>query len=153
MLRERLSDRLRLAMKGREKRAISTVRLILTAVKDRDIVTRGKGDADEISDQEILKVLQTMVRQRNESIALYEQGGRRELAKQESEEIGIIETFLPDRLDEAATEEDIRSVVGEIGASSIKDMGRTMAILRERYAGQIDFTKASAAVKVQLNAG
>ena len=153
MLRERLSDRLRLAMKGREKRAVSTIRLILTAIKDRDIATRGNGDADGISDQEILKVLQTMVRQRNESITFYEQGGRLELAKQETEEIGIIETFLPERLDEAATEEAIRSVVGEIGASSIKDMGRTMAILRERYAGQIDFAKASAVVKVQLNAG
>ena len=153
MLRERLSDRLRLAMKGREKRAVSTLRLILTAIKDRDIATRGNADADGISDQEILKVLQTMVRQRNESIALYEQGGRLELAKQENEEIGIIETFLPEPLDEAATEEAIRSVVGEIGASSIKDMGRTMAILRERYAGQIDFAKASAVVKVQLNAG
>ena len=153
MLRERLSDRLRLAMKGREKRAVSTLRLILTAIKDRDIATRVNSDADGISDQEILKVLQTMVRQRNESIALYEQGGRLELAKQETEEIGIIETFLPERLDEAATEEAIRSVVGEIGASNIKDMGRTMAILRERYAGQIDFAKASAVVKVQLNAG
>ena len=153
MLRERLSDRLRLAMKSREKRAVSTVRLILTAIKDRDIAARGNGDADEISDQEILKVLQTMVRQRNESIALYERGGRLELAEQETEEIGIIETFLPERLDEAATEEVVRSVVGEIGASSIKDMGRTMAILRERYAGQIDFAKASAVVKVQLNAG
>ena len=153
MLRERLSDRLRLAMKGREKRAVSTVRLILTAIKDRDIAARGNGDVDGISEQEILKVLHTMVRQRNESIALYEQGGRLELAKQETEEIGIIETFLPERLDEAETEEAIRSVVGEIGASSIKDMGRTMAILRERYAGQIDFAKASAVVKVQLNAG
>jgi len=153
MLRERLSDRLRLAMKGREKRAVSTVRLILTAIKDRDIAARGNGDVDGISEQEILKVLQTMVRQRNESIALYEQGGRLELAEAETEEIGIIETFLPERLDEAATEEAIRSVVGEIGASSIKDMGRTMAILRERYAGQIDFAKASAVVKVQLNAG
>ncbi len=153
MLRERLSDRLRSAMKGREKRAESTVRLILTAIKDRDIAVRGKGDVDEITDQEILQVLQTMVRQRHESIALYEQGGRLELAEQEAEEIGIIETFLPERLDEAATEEAIRSVVGEIGASSIKDMGRTMAILRERYAGQMDFAKASAVVKVQLNAG
>ena len=153
MLRERLSDRLRLAMKGREKRAVSTVRLILTAIKDRDVAARGDGDTDGISDQEILKVLRTMVRQRNESAALYEKGGRLELAEQETEEIGIIETFLPKRLDEAATEEAIRSVVGEIGASSIKDMGRTMAILRERYAGQIDFAKASAVVKVQLNAG
>ncbi len=153
MLRERLSDRLRSAMKGREKRAISTVRLILAAVKDRDIAARGKGDADEISDQEILQVLQTMVRQRHESIKLYEQGGRLELAEQEAEEIEIIESFLPERLDEAATEEAIRSVVGEIGASSIKDMGRTMAILRERYAGQIDFAKASAVVKERLSAG
>ncbi len=153
MLRERLSDRLRSAMKGREKRAVSTVRLILAAVKDRDIAGRGKGDADGISDQEILQVLQTMVRQRHESIALYEQGGRLELAEQEAEEIGIIESFLPERLDEAATEEAIRAVVGEIGASSIKDMGRTMAILRERYAGQIDFAKASAVVKERLSAG
>ncbi len=153
MLRERLSDRLRSAMKGREKRAVSTVRLILTAVKDRDIAARGKGNADGISDHEILQVLQTMVRQRHESIALYEQGGRLELAEQEAEEITIIESFLPPRLDETAMEEAIRSVVGEIGASSIKDMGRTMAILRERYAGQMDFAKASAVVKVQLNAG
>ena len=153
MLRERLSDRLRLAMKGREKRAVSTIRLILTAIKDTDIAPRRNGDAQAISDQEILKVLQTMVRQRNESIVFYEQGGRLELAKEENEEIGIIETFLPERLDEAATEEAIRSVVGEIGASSIKDMGRTMAILRESYAGQIDFANASAVVKVQLNAG
>ena len=152
MLRERLNDRLRSAMKGREKRAVSTVRLILTAIKDRDIAARSKGDGEEISDQDILQVLQTMVRQRQESIALYEQGGRLELAEQEAEEIEIIETFLPERLDEAATEEAIRSVVGEIGASSIKDMGRTMAILRERYAGQIDFAKASAVVKQQLSA-
>jgi len=153
MLRERLNDRLRSAMKGREKRAVSTVRLILTAIKDRDIAARGKGDGDEISDQDILQVLQTMVRQRHESITLYEQGGRLELAEQEADEIEIIESFLPERLDEAATEEAIRSVVGEIGASSIKDMGRTMAILRERYAGQIDFAKASAVVKQQLSAG
>ena len=153
MIRERLNDRLRSAMKGREKRAVSTVRLILAAIKDRDIAARGKGDSDEISDQEILQVLQTMVRQRHESISLYEQGGRLELAEQEAEEIVIIESFLPERLDEAATTEAIRTVVGEIGASSIKDMGRTMAILRERYAGQIDFAKASAVVKAQLSAG
>ncbi len=140
-------------MKGRENRAVSTIRLILTAIKDRDIAARGKGNADGISDQDILQVLQTMVRQRHESIALYEQGGRLELAEQEAEEIDIIEGFLPERLDEAAMEEAIREVVGEIGASSIKDMGRTMAILRERYAGQMDFAMASAVVKEQLSAG
>jgi hypothetical protein len=153
MLRERLTERLRSAMKGRENRAVSTIRLILTAIKDRDIAARGKGNADGISDQDILQVLQTMVRQRHESIALYEQGGRLELAEQEAEEIDIIEGFLPERLDEAAMEEAIREVVGEIGASSIKDMGRTMAILRERYAGQMDFAMASAVVKEQLSAG
>jgi uncharacterized protein YqeY len=152
MLRERLNDRLRSAMKDRDKCAVSTVRLILTAIKDRDIAARGSGDGDGISDQDILQVLQTMVRQRHESIKLYEQGERFELAEQEAEEINIIESFLPERLDDAATEEAIRSVVGEIGASSIKDMGRTMAILRERYAGQIDFAKASAVVKAQLSA-
>ncbi len=140
-------------MKGREKRAVSTIRLILTAVKDRDIAARGKGNADGISDQDILQVLQTMVRQRHESIVLYEQGARLELAEQEAEEIAIIESFLPEPLDEAAMEEAIGSVVGEIGASSIKDMGRTMAILRERYAGQMDFAKASAVVKQRLGAG
>lgn len=153
MLRERLNDRLRSAMKGREDRAVSTVRLILTAIKDRDIAARAKGNTDGISDQEILQVLQTMVRQREESIALYERGGRLELAEQEAEEIAIIEEFLPAQLDEAATEEAVREVVGEIGATSIKDMGRTMAILRERYAGQMDFAKASAVVKEQLSAG
>ncbi len=140
-------------MKGREVRARSTIRLILTAIKDRDIAARGKGNADGISDHEILQVLQTMVRQRHESIALYEQGGRLELAEKEAEEITIIESFLPERLDEAATVQAIQSVVGEIGARTIKDMGRTMAILRERYAGQIDFAKASAVVKERLSAG
>ena len=140
-------------MKGRETRAVSTIRLILTAIKDRDIAARGKGNADGISDQDILQVLQTMVRQRHESIALYEQGGRLELAEQEADEIVIIKDFLPEPLDEAATEEAIRAVVGEIGASSIKDMGRTMAILRERYAGRMDFAKVSAVVKEQLSAG
>ncbi len=153
MLRERLSDRLRSAMKGRESRALSTVRLILAAIKDRDIAARGKGNAEGITDQDILQVLQTMVRQRHESIALYEQGGRAELAEQEAEEITIIEGFLPEPLDEAAAEEAIRSVVGEIGASSIKDMGRTMAILRERDAGRMEFAKASAVVKQRLGAG
>ncbi len=153
MLRERLNDRLRSAMKGREVRALSTIRLILAAIKDRDIAARGKGNAEGITDQDILQVLQTMVRQRHESIAFYEQGGRAELAEQEAEEITIIESFLPEPLDEAATVQAIQSVVGEIGASSIKDMGRTMAILRERYAGQMDFAKASAVVKEQLNAG
>ena len=137
MLRERLSDRLKQAMKVKEPTMVSTVRLILTAVKDRDIAARSKGNVEGISDQEILQVLQTMVRQREEAITLYERGGRSELARCEAEEIDVIRTFLP----------------RQIGASSLKDMGRTMAVLKDRYAGQMDFTKASAVVKAELTGG
>ena len=152
MLRERLNESLKSAMKKREKRAVSTIRLILTAIKDRDIAARGKGNTEGIGEQDILQVLQTMVRQRHEAIALYRQGGRHELAKQEAEEITVIERFLPRQLGEDEITEAIESVVAEIAADSIKDMGRAMAVLRERYAGRMDFAKASAVLKQQLNA-
>ena len=152
MLRERLNERLKSAMKDKDSRAVSTLRLILTAIKDRDIAARGKGESDGIAEPEILQVLQTMIRQRQDAIKLYEQGGRLELAQQESEEIAIIEEFLPEQLDEAAVETAIREVVLEVGAKSIKDMGKAMAELRKRYAGQMDFGKASATLKEQLNA-
>lgn len=152
MLRERLNERLKSAMKEKDARAVSTLRLILTAVKDRDIAARGKGETDGIAEPEILQVLQTMIRQRHEAIKLYEQGGRLELAQQETDEIGIIEEFLPEQLDDAAVQNAIREVVSELGAKSIKDMGKAMAELRKRYAGQMDFGKASATLKEQLNA-
>jgi uncharacterized protein YqeY len=152
MLRERLSEALKTAMKGRDQRAVSTVRLILTAIKDRDIAARGKGVTDGIADQEIYNVLQTMIRQREESIRLYEQGGRLELAQQEADEIKIIEGFLPKALSEAEADAAIAAVLAEIGAQSLRDMGRAMATLRERYAGQMDFTKASAKVRERLSA-
>jgi len=152
MLRERLDTDLKTAMKAREQRAVSTIRLILTAIKDRDIAARGKGNADGISDQDIFQVLQTMVRQRREAIELYEQGGRLELAEQEADEIKIIEGFQPQQIDE----DDIGGIVGgiieEVGAGGIKDMGRVMGLLRERYAGQMDFGKTSAVLKQQLGA-
>ena len=150
-LRTRLNDALKSAMKSKDARAVSTVRLILAALKDRDIAARGKGNSDGIDDTEILQMLQTMVKQREESIALYEKGGRLELAQQEQEEIDIIRSYLPKQLTEDEIAAAVKEVVAELDAKSLKDMGRTMAALRERYAGQMDFTKASSAVKAQLS--
>ena len=150
MLRQRLSDTLKSAMLGRDTRTVSTVRLILAALKDRDIAARPRGVTEGIGDEEILQMLQSMVKQRRESITLYEQGGRLELAQQEAEEIAIIQRFLPTQLSDAELAEAVGETIAEIGAQGLKDMGRTMAALKERYAGQMDFTKASAVVKQQL---
>ena len=150
ILRGRIKAELKEAMKARERRKTATLRLISAALKDRDIAARTKGVQDGIDETQIMGMLQTMVKQREESIDHYEQGGRLELAEQEREEIAIINDFLPPRLDEAAMEAAIGSVIDELGAASIKDMGRTMAELRQRYAGQMDFGKASGLVKSRL---
>jgi len=150
MLRTRLNEALKEAMRAKDQRAIATLRLILAALKDRDIAARGRGVTDGIDDAEILSMLQTMVKQRRESIVLYEQGGRLELAQQEQEEIVVIEAFMPKQLDEAETRTAVASLIQEIGATGIKDMGRVMAELRTRYAGQMDFAKASGLVKEKL---
>ena len=150
MLREKFKDELKIAMKARNERAVATLRLIQAALKDRDIAARTKGKLDGIDEAEILSMLQTMIKQRRESITHFEQGGRLELAQQELEEIGIIENFLPRQMSDAEAGEAIKSLIAELGATSIKDMGRTMTVLRERYAGRIDFAKASAAVKQAL---
>lgn len=138
-------------MKSRNERATSTLRLIHAALKDRDIAARSRGKADGIDDAEILAMLQSMIKQRQESIAHFRQGNRPDLAQREQEEIAIIESYLPQQLDAAAVEGIVRDLVAELGASSIKDMGRTMQVLRERYAGQIDIGKASALVKQHLS--
>lgn len=151
MLRQALNEALKTAMLAKETRAVSTVRLILAALKDRDIAARSKGNMDGISEDDILGMLQSMIKQRRESIALYEQGGRLELAQQEQEEIGIIERFLPKQMNEAEAQAAIQTVIAEIDAKGIKDMGRTMAALKERHAGQMDFTKASGLVKSLLS--
>lgn len=148
--RDRLKDELKTAMKGKNERAVATLRLVMAALKDRDIAARSKGNHDGISETEVLQMLQTMVKQREESISHYEQGGRLELAAQEQEEIGIIKEFLPKQLSDQEMEAAVRDMIAEEGATSIKDMGRTMTALRERYAGQMDFGKASALVKAQL---
>lgn len=150
MLRIRLNESLKAAMLAKDARTVSTVRLILAALKDRDIAARGRGVPDGIGDDEILQMLQSMVKQRRESIAMYEQGGRLELAQQEAEEIDIIGRFMPRQLSAEEMEDAISGVIAEIGAGGLKDMGRTIALLRERYAGQMDFSKASAIVKRQL---
>lgn len=150
MLRDDISAALKESMKAKNTRAISTLRLILAAIKDRDIAARGEGNADGIGDDEVMRVLQTMVKQRHESIKLYEQGGRQDLVDQESEEIDIIRSFLPAPMsaDEIAVAVD--AAIGELGAASIKDMGRTMAHLREHYAGRMDFGRASSLLKERL---
>ena len=150
MLREQLADALKVAMKARDQITVSTVRLILAALKDRDIATRGQDRDDGLVDDEILHMLTTMVRQRRESIALYEQGKRDDLAAREAAEIVVIERFLPRQLDEAETAAAIGQVIDELGAVSLKDMGRTMGALKEKYAGQMDFAKASGLVKQRL---
>lgn len=137
-------------MKAEEKHKVSTLRLILAAIKDRDISSRDTAESDGISDEIILQLLAKMVRQRGESIKLYERGGRVDLAAREAEEIVIIEDFLPRQLDDAEIGAAIREAIEEVGATGLKDMGRAMAELKARYAGQMDFAKASALVKQQL---
>ena len=150
MLRTRLSDALKAAMKEKDGRSVSTLRLILAALKDRDIAARSKGNQEGVSDDEVLGLLQSMIKQRRESIKLYEQGGRMELAQREAEEIGVIEEFLPEQMSHDEMAIVITRIIGEVGAESLKDMGKAMGALKEQYAGQMDFAKASAMVKERL---
>lgn len=152
MIRQRLTDTLKQSMKERDDRAVRTIRLILAALKDRDIAVRTKtGRQDGLDDQEIVALLQTMVKQRRESIALYEQGARVDLAEGEQEEIAIIERFLPRQMSEDQIREAVDAVIAEIGATGLKDMGRTMAALKARHGGTMDFSKASGVAKAALS--
>ncbi|MBA4096153.1 MAG: glutamyl-tRNA amidotransferase [Rhodospirillum sp.] len=150
MLRQRLNDDLKAAMKSRDQRATSALRLILAALKDRDIAARERGITNGVDEPEIIDLLQKMVRQRQESITMFQKGGRQELVDQEQGEINIIERYLPKKMSEGETNAAIAAVVEELGASSIKDMGRVMAALKERYAGRMDFGKVGAQVKQRL---
>ena len=150
MLRDQLNEALKTSMKDKDRVAVSALRLIITAIKDRDIAARSKGVDEGIPDIEILQVLQTMVRQRHESIEMYRKGNREELAVQEEQEIKIIQRFMPRQLDEVEIENAIKLIIEETRAASIKDMGKAMGKLRERYAGQMDFGKAGAALKARL---
>ncbi len=150
MLRPRLADSLKAAMKSRNERSVSTLRLILAAIKDRDIAAKSKGNKDGVSDDEVLGLLQSMIKQRRESIELYEKGGRPELAQKEAEEIAIIEGFLPKQMSEDELAQAIQDVIADVGAENLKDMGKAMGALKEKYTGRIDFSKASAMVKERL---
>jgi len=150
MLRERLQDELKAAMKAKDSCKVSTLRLILAAVKDRDVAARTAGQADGIDDDQILELLAKMIRQRRESIRLYEEGGRIDLAEREAEEIKVIESFMPRQLDDDEIAQAVAEAIKEVEATGLKDMGRTMAALKERYAGRMDFAKASALVKKAL---
>ena len=151
MLRERFTETLKSSMKEKNARSVSTVRMILAKLKERDIEARAKGNATGIPDAEIQQMLQGMVKQRRESVGLYEQGNRPELAQQEREEIAIIEGFMPKQLDEAGTEAAVKAIIAEIGAAGPKDMGRIMAVLKERHTGSIDMALASATAKKLLS--
>ncbi|SMH52060.1 GatB/YqeY domain-containing protein [Azospirillum agricola] len=151
MLRTRFNEALKESMRAKEMRAVSTIRMILAALKDRDIAARTRGVTDGIDEAEIMSMLQGLIKQRNESAAMYEQGGRPELAEKEREEIAVIEGFLPKQMSEEEVTAAISAIVGELGASSIKDMGRVMAELKARHAGQMDFAKAGGLVKQSLS--
>jgi uncharacterized protein len=150
MLRQAFTERLKIAMKARDARTVSAIRLILAALKERDVAARGEGRLEGLSDPEIARLLQGMIKQRRESIVFYEQGHRPDLAQQENEEIAVIESFLPRQMNEAEITEAARSAIAEIGAAGIRDMGKVMAALRERHAGVIDMARAGAIVKQLL---
>jgi uncharacterized protein YqeY len=148
-MRETITAALKTATKAQDKRRISTLRLVSAAIKDRDIAARtaGKGEA---TDAELLELFAKLIKQREESEKIYTQAGRADLATQEAEEIAIIREFLPRQLSDADMQKAIAAAIAEAGASSLKDMGKVMAALKSRYAGQMDFGKASLLVKAKL---
>jgi hypothetical protein len=150
VLRDDINKSLTDAMKAKDPRRVSTLRMVNAAIKNADIEARGASKS-ALSDDDLLGLCQKMIKQRQESVELYEKGGRKELADQEREEIAIIQGFLPQQMSEAEGRAAIESVIKDIGAVGMKDMGRVMAALKERYAGRMDFGKASGTVKGLLS--
>jgi uncharacterized protein YqeY len=151
MLRDKLNDALKDAMRARDMAAVGAIRLILAKLKEVDIAARTEANREGVADDRILSMLQGMIKQRNESVALYEKGNRADLAEKEKSEIAIIERFLPQQMDDAAVEAAVREAIAAAGAKSVKDMGGVMAALKGKYAGRMDFAKASATVKKALS--
>ncbi|WP_416407219.1 GatB/YqeY domain-containing protein [Agrobacterium rosae] len=149
MIRDTFADALKDAMKAREPRRLSTIRLVQAAIKDRDIANRGIGK-EPVSDEEILQILAKMIKQREESAGIYDKAGRAELAEHEREEIVIIKSFMPEEIPEEKVRSILEGVITETEASGLRDMGKVMAVLKERYPGQIDFGKASGMIKELL---
>ena len=151
-LRDQLNNAVKEAMKARDQKRLGCLRLVQSALKDRDIAHRTEENRDVISDDEILSLLAKLIKQREDSIELYEKGGRPELAAAEREEIAVIREFMPKQMDADEAKAAVAAVIAELGAASLKDMGKVMAALKERFAGKMDFAKASAAVKELLSA-
>ncbi len=149
-MREKISADLNKAMKARDKQRTATLRLIMAAIKDRDIDARGAG-REEVSEQDVLALLQKMVKQREESAAIYEEAGREELATQEREEILIIKDYLPQSMGEEEVGAAIDEAIAATGAAGLRDMGKVVAALKEKYPGRIDFGQASKVVKEKLS--
>jgi uncharacterized protein len=149
MLRDQINDALKEAMKAKNERAVSTLRMVNSSLKNADIEARGAGKGP-LGDAELLALLQKMIKQRQESVALYEQGGRADLVRQEQEEIAIISAYLPKQMSEPEMKAAIDAAVKETGAAGMKDMGKVIGVLRGKYAGQMDMARASAMVKAQL---
>ena len=150
MLRDKLNDAMKEAMRARDQAALGTIRLILAKLKDVDIAARTEANREGVAEDKILSMMQGMIKQRNESIVLYEKGNRADLADKEKAEIAVIERFLPRQMDEAAVAAAVAEAVASTNAKTVKDMGGVMAVLKTKYAGQMDFAKASAAVKKAL---
>lgn len=148
-MREQFTAQMKEAMKAGQKRRLDTIRLITAALKDKDIEARGLGKT--VSDDDILSLLQKMVKSRQESLEIYDKAGREDLALVEREEIGIIQTFLPKPMDEAEAVAAIEAAIAEVGATSIKDMGKVVGVLKSKYSGKMDFAKASGVVKAKLS--
>ena len=150
-LREKINQQFNAALKNKSKTLVSTLRLILAAIKERDIANRTSGKKEEVKDQEIIKVLQKMKKQRQDSADLYKKGGREELLNIEEAEIKIIDTFLPKQLSEEETKKICKEIIESVGASSVKDMGKIMGTLKQKYSDSIDFSKANIIIKGLLN--
>ena len=149
-LRAQLTDAMKEAMKAKDAKRLATVRLILAALKDRDIAARSETNKDLVSDDDILTLLAKMIKQREESATAFDAGNRPEMAQNERDEITVIRSFMPAQMDEAAMKDAVAKVIAESGAASIKDMGKVMAVLKEKYAGKMDFSRVSAVVKQSL---
>tara|TARA_B100000029_G_scaffold438329_1_gene454143 strand:- start:5113 stop:5571 length:459 start_codon:yes stop_codon:yes gene_type:complete len=150
-LREKINEQFNVALKSKNKTLISTLRLILAAIKEREIANRTTEKKEGINDAEVIKVLRRMRKQRQESVSLYEKGGRQELLEVEKSEIKIIDTFLPKQLDEEETRKICEETIKSLGASSIKDMGKIMGELKKKYSDSIDFSKVNIIIKSLLN--
>ena len=150
-LREKINEQFNAALKNKNKTLISTLRLIMAAIKERDIANRTAVKKEAVKDPEIIKVLRKMKKQRQDSVVLYTKGERRELLEAEEEEIKIIDTFLPKQLNEEETKKICKEVIESVGASSIKDMGKIMGSLKQKYSDSIDFSKVNTIVKSLLS--